>query len=160
MASPANPVASTMARGIIDSLVSGGRAGAPIPQPSGARPPEMASSMLGSQIAELRQADPDAIKRALNEIKKQIVQLIPQAAFTIPGMNKHLPNLLKTVDSALQEIEKASNILGAVGGAGNGMGGPGPGGGTGPGAMGGVNPIQSSMANPSPAQPAAGTFPF
>lgn len=148
-----------MARGIIDQLVGGGRAGAPLPQASGARPPEMAASMLSQNIAELRQADPQAIQRSLTEIKKLIVQLIPQAAFTIPGMNKHLPNLLKTVDSALQESEKAANTLGAVTGGNMGMGGSPGGGGQGP----EVNPLQSSIANPANSvgqQPAAGTFPF
>lgn len=156
----ANPVAGTLARGIIDQLVSGGRAGSPIPQPSGAQQPEMAHQMLSSQLAELRQADPKAIQRALTEIKKMIVQIIPQAAFTIPEMNKHLPNLLKTVDSALQAVEKAANTMAAVEGSGSaktGMGGVGGGGGP------EVNPIQSSIANPmvgAGQQPAAGTFPF
>jgi len=154
MATPANPVAGTLARGIIDQLVGGGRAGAPIPQPSGVQQPEMARSMLSTQLSELRQADPKAIQRMLTDIKKMIVQIIPQAAFTIPEMNKHLPNLLKTVDSALQAVEKATNTMAAVEGS-AGAGGPG-------GAP-GVNPIQSSIANPSVGvgqQPAAGTFPF
>lgn len=142
----AGPVTGNLARGIIDQLVGGGRAGSPLPQPSGSRPPEMASSMLNSQLSELRQADPQAVQRALTEMKKQIVQLIPQVAFTIPGMNKHLPNLLKTVEAALKEVEQAANTMAATGGQ-----------------QPQANPIQSSIARPTDgagSQPAAGSFPF
>lgn len=139
MGAAANPAAGLMARSIIDQLVSKGRAGSPVPQPTGTEAPDQTKQMLGAQLSELRQADPQAVQRALQQMKKQIVDLIPQVAFTIPGMNKHLPNLLKTVEAALKEVEQASNTMAAV------------------------NPIQSSMANPSNGvgqQPQGGGFPF
>ena len=136
-------MAGMMARNIIDQLVSKGRSGTPIPQPTGTQAPEMGKQMLGQELAEMRQADPQAVQRALIDMKKQIVQLIPQVAFTIPGMNKHLPNLLKTVEAALKEVEQASNTMAAAGGQ--------------------AGPIQSSMASPTEGagqQPMGGGFPF
>lgn len=136
MATPGNPVAALMARSIVDSLAAKNRPGSPAPQPSGTQDREMGQQMLGSQLSELRQADPQGVQRSLQQIKKTVVDMIPQVAFSIPGMNKHLPNLLKTVEAAIKEVEQASGALSAVAG-------PGVPGGSSP-----MNPLQSSVARP------------
>jgi hypothetical protein len=97
------------------------------------QPPDQLGNVLSGKLAELRQADPQAITRILQGIKRSVVDLIPQVAFTIPGMNKHLPNLLKTVEAALKEVEQAANTQQTVE----------------------RNPIQASIAQP-PTEPQPG----
>lgn len=121
-----------MARQIVDGLSAKGQN----PQaqgPSGAQPPEMAQQVLGQRMAELQGADPQMGMKKLNQMKQDVVQLIPQYAFRVPGMSKHLSALLKALDGALKEMETASSTQGAVSKLGSSMasnnepGMPGPG---------------------------------
>lgn len=127
MGSPGNPAASMMARSIIDNLASRGSSPTQGGSPSGAAP-EMAGDVLSQRMSELQGADPQMVGKKLNQMKQEVVQLIPQIAFRIPGMSKHLSGLLKSLDGALKEIEQANSTQGAVQK---------------------VNPIGSSMASPT-----------
>jgi len=116
MATPPNPVAGTMARSIIDSLANKGAS--PMQQGGitggAAQDPNMVSELLASRMAELGGADPKSVQRAMMQMKQQVATLIPQLAFRIPGVTKHLSSLFSNIDKVLEEIDKASQTQNAV----------------------------------------------
>jgi hypothetical protein len=67
----------------------------------------MAQNALSGRLNELQGADPGAILRKFTEMKQEVVQLIPQVAFTLPGVSKHMSNLWKALDGAIKEAEQA-----------------------------------------------------
>lgn len=148
MATPPSPIAGGMARSIIDSLSAKGAS----PMQSGgitggsAQDPSMVAQILQSRMSELGAADPQAVKRVMMEIKQKVATLIPQLAFRIPGVTKHLSTLFSTIDKVLEEIEKASATQNAVGNTplGGGIASPNP---QSPeGAGGGGNPMGQAPA--------------
>lgn len=106
MATSGNPAIAQMARSVIDGLSKRG-AGPSTMGGSGGIAPEMAQQALASRMNELQGADPGAILRKFTEMKQEVVQLIPQVAFTIPGVSKHMTNLWKALDGAIKEAEQA-----------------------------------------------------
>src|SRR5271165_1188494 len=110
MAAPPNPIAGGMSRAIIDTLA--GRGASPMQQGGitggQAQDPQNISQVLSSRMAELGGADPKAVQRIMMEIKQKVATLIPQLAFRIPGVSKHLSSLFTNIDKILEEIEKAS----------------------------------------------------
>lgn len=106
MASMPNPAASALSRSIIDGLANKNQSQAP--SPMGGQSPEGAGDMLSQRMAELGGADPGMVLRKLTQMKQEVIALIPQLAMKIPGMSKHLPTLLKSIDGAIDEIGKAS----------------------------------------------------
>ena len=101
-----NPVAGQMARSIIDSLSSRGQPPSAGGGPAGANP-DAASQSLSSQMSELGGADPQNLAKTLEKIKRSIVDLIPQTAFRVPGVSKHLTPMLKAIDGAIKEAQQA-----------------------------------------------------
>lgn len=114
MGTPANPMASLMARNIIEGLASRGQNPQGSPGPSGADP-DTAGTVLSERMSELQGADPGMIMRKLQQMKKETVELLPQIAFRIPGMSKHLSGLLKSLDGAIKEVEQALSTKNTVG---------------------------------------------
>lgn len=111
------PVGGGIARKIIESLNS--RGVSPQQQgPSGANP-EAASDSLGQQMSQLRGADPGMLARTFSEMKKQIVQALPQVAFVVPAATKHLGKMLEGCNGFLKEIEAAANTEATVSKGGN-----------------------------------------
>lgn len=101
-----NPALAQMARGIIDNLTQRGAGPSTQGGPSNAAP-EMAQQALASRLNELQGADPTAILRKLTQMKQDVVQLIPQVAFTLPNVSKHLSKLWTALDGAIKEAEQA-----------------------------------------------------
>jgi len=95
-----------MARNVIDSLSKRG-AGPSTQGGAGGAAPEMAEQALSSRLNELQGADPGAVLRKFTQMKQEVVQLIPQVAFTLPGVSKHMTNLWKALDGAIKEAEQA-----------------------------------------------------
>lgn len=111
------PVGGGIARKIIESLNARGVS----PQgqgPSGANP-EAAGDSLSKSMSELRGADPGMLKRTFDEMKKQIVQALPQVAFVVPAATKHLGKMLEGCNGFLKEIETAANTEATVSKGGN-----------------------------------------
>lgn len=113
MGSPANPASSMMARQIIQSLASRGAGPSTMGGPQGAAP-QQASDQLGQKLNELQGADPNAIMSKLNEMKKQLIDMIPHVAFTLPGVSKHISSMWKALDGAIKEAEQATSTEKAV----------------------------------------------
>jgi hypothetical protein len=101
-------MAGMMSRGIIDMLSKRGQP--PSQQPgggvSGAQPAEAGANTLGARMAELGGSDPGALVKSLEQMKKNVVDLIPQTAFRLPGVTKHLVPLLKALDGAIKEAQQ------------------------------------------------------
>ena len=102
-----NPATAQMARQLIDSLSKRGAGPSQSGGPSGTGTPEMAQQALGSRMNELQGADPQAILRLFTDMKKQVVEIIPHVAFSLPGVSKHMTNLWKALDGAIKEAEQA-----------------------------------------------------
>ena len=156
----ANPdLAQMMARQLIGKLAGGGGApaapggpGGPMPPspgmlgaggppgPGGGPPPPGPNSppttpaglQLSQQLAELQNADPDAMVKSLTSIKSAAVSLYTRAVFTVPGVSRNLAQVVKYLDNSIQEAEKAAATTAAAG------------------------PIANNAAIPNPAQSAGG----
>lgn len=62
---------------------------------------------VGSELADIQGADPQAIKGLLMQLKQQLVALIPHTAFRIPGISKHISKALDNINAAMGEADKA-----------------------------------------------------
>ena len=106
MSSVGNPAVAQMARSLIDSLTKRGAGPSTMGGPSGSSP-DMAQQALSGRLNELQGSDPTAILRKLTEMKQETVQLIPQVAYSLPGVAKHMTNLWKSLEGAIKEAEQA-----------------------------------------------------
>ena len=143
MATTPNPaLAQMMARQLISKIAGGGAAGG-APATSGgpmaanpamtgqagpgaaagassgpgpnSPPTTPAGLQLSQQLAELQGADPDAMVKSLTSIKSVAVSLYTRAAFTLPGVTRNLAQVVKYLDNAIQEAEKAAATTAAAG---------------------------------------------
>ena len=113
MASMGNPVVGGLSRQILDALMKRGAGPSTSGGPTGAAP-EMASGALSSQLSQLQSADPGAVHKKLMAMKQDTVDLLPQIAFSLPGVSKHLASLLKALDGAIKESEQAASTQKSV----------------------------------------------
>ena len=77
--------------------------------------PEAGVSVLPA-TRELQAANPEYALQLVQEVKKQIVNLIPTLAFKAPGAVRALSSTFKGLDAALKELQQAQATLQAVGG--------------------------------------------
>jgi hypothetical protein len=70
---------------------------------------------LSQQLAELQGADPDAMVKSLTQMKSMAMQHVTRAAFTMPSVTRNLFNVVKYLDNAIQEAEKAAATTAAAG---------------------------------------------
>lgn len=135
-----NPaLAAMMARQLIGKLAGGAPQGpgGPLPPPPGLvgqggpgagpdaggpqqpgpdSPPTVPAGLqLSQQLAELQGADPDAMVKSLTGMKSMGVSLYTRAAFTMPGVTRNLAQVVKYLDNAIQEAEKAAATTAAAG---------------------------------------------
>lgn len=104
-AGPAGP-SPVMARQLIQAIAAQGPQGA-----QGAAGPDagdMAGQQLSGQFAELQNADPQFMLRALQHIKGMQVSLYPRAAFQIPEAARHIAQAQKSIDAAIKAMEQAA----------------------------------------------------
>lgn len=124
-----NPaLAQMMARQLIGKLAGGAPGGpsGPLPPPPGmtgtggspgpgSPPTTPAGLQLSQQFAELQGADPDAMVKSLTSVKSMVVQQYTRAAFTMAGVSRNLAQVVKYLDNAIQEAEKAAAATAAAG---------------------------------------------
>lgn len=104
-----------------------GAGGPPGGDPSAGGPPSTPAGLqLSQQLAELQNADPDAIIKALTSMKGMGVSLYTRAAFTLPGVTRNLAQVIKYLDNCIQEAEKAAATTAAAGPIANNSGIPNP----------------------------------
>jgi len=154
-----NPaLAQMMARQLIGKLAGGAPAGpgGPMPPPPGMTgqggppgpggpggpPPTPAGLQLSQQLAELQNADPDAMIKSLTSMKSMAVQQYTRAAFTMPGVTRNLAQVVKYLDNSIQEAEKAAATTAAAGPIANNAAIPNPAG------QNGSAPVAGMMSQP------------
>jgi hypothetical protein len=159
-----NPaLAQMMARQLISKIAGGGGApggggppagpGGPMPPPpgmtgqagpgaggppGGGPPSTPAGLQLSQQLAELQNADPDAMIKSLTSMKQMGVSLYTRAAFTLPGVTRNLAQVIKYLDNSIQEAEKAAATTAAAGPVANNAAIPNPAGQNGSAPVGGL----------------------
>jgi hypothetical protein len=95
---------------MLKSQAGGGAAGGATGTPG-------ASESLGPAVRELQGADPEYAMKLVNSMKKDIVNnLIPMLAFRAPAASRAIASVLKGLDTAINELQKAQATMNAVGG--------------------------------------------
>jgi hypothetical protein len=61
-------------------------------------------------------ADPGYALKLVNELKKQIADMIPTLAFKAPAASRALVSTFKGLDAAIKELQQAQATMNAVGG--------------------------------------------
>jgi len=69
----------------------------------------------GTAVRELQQSDPDYALKTVNELKKQIADLIPVLAFRAPAASRNLVSCFRGLDGAIKELQQAQATKNAVG---------------------------------------------
>lgn len=100
-----------MARNLIAKFA--GQNPSPMPQ-QGAPQPSPAGAQISQQLAELQGADPEAMMKALTQVKAILVSLYPRAAFSMPDVARELAQGEKYISNAISKAEKAAATAQAV----------------------------------------------
>ena len=110
------PLAQMMARQLISRMAGaqGGPQGPPSGPPQGGPAPSPAGVQLSQQLSELQGADPDAMLKAITQVKGIIISLYPQAAMKVPGVARNLAQAVKYLDNAIADAEKAAATIQSV----------------------------------------------
>lgn len=103
------PLAQMMARKLI------GQFGGQGPSPAAPDQGSQAGPQVAQQLSELQGADPESMMKALSQVKSIVVSLFPKAAFSLPGVSRHLAQVIKYLDNAIGEAEKGAATAQAVG---------------------------------------------
>lgn len=74
-----------------------------------------ADAGVGPAARELQGADPEYALKLVNELKKQIADLIPSLAFRAPAASRNLVSCFKGLDGAIKELQQAQATKNAVG---------------------------------------------
>jgi hypothetical protein len=75
-----------------------------------------AEESLGPATRELQGADPEYALKLVNNLKKQIADMIPTLAFKAPAASRALVSTFKGLDAAIKELQQAQATMNAVGG--------------------------------------------
>jgi hypothetical protein len=75
-----------------------------------------AEESVGPASRELQGADPEYALKLINQLKKQIADMIPTLAFRAPAASRALVSTFKGLDVAIKELQQAQATLSAVGG--------------------------------------------
>jgi hypothetical protein len=75
-----------------------------------------ADESLGPATRELQGADPDYALKLVNNLKKQIADMIPTLSFRAPAASRALASTFKGLDTAIKELQQAQATMNAVGG--------------------------------------------
>lgn len=106
MASVPNPMAALAARQLISRL---GGAGGPVGQQAGGPQPD---AILQQQMSQLRGSNPQSILRQLQQMRRIASVMVPFTAEAVPGVAKNMMQVLRGLDGAIKEAEKASSLVG------------------------------------------------
>jgi hypothetical protein len=106
-----------MAAGInpamIAQLLKGGAGGQATPQPGGGGGGD---ESLAPATREMGANDPTYALKLINNLKKQIADMIPTLAFRAPAASRALVSTFKGFDTAIKELTEAMKTMQAVGG--------------------------------------------
>jgi hypothetical protein len=91
---------------------AGGGAGAPMPGAPGPAPDESTDPAT----REMAGADSGYALKLINNLKKQIADLLPTLAFKAPAASRALMSSFKGIDTAIKELQQAQATENAVGG--------------------------------------------
>ena len=72
---------------------------------------------VGPAMQQLQGADPEYALKLINNIKKQIADMIPTLAFRAPAAARNLVSCFKGLDGSIKELQQAQQTKQAVGGA-------------------------------------------
>jgi hypothetical protein len=75
-----------------------------------------AEESVGPASRELQGADPEYALKMVNQLKKQIAEMLPSLAFRAPAASRALMSTFKGLDAAIKELQQAQATLNAVGG--------------------------------------------
>lgn len=107
MASVPNPMAALAARQLISRL---GGAGGPAGQSGGGGP--QPDDILQQQMSQLRGSNPQSVLRQLQQMRRIASVMVPFTAEAVPGVAKNMMQVLRGLDGAIKEAEKASSLVG------------------------------------------------
>jgi hypothetical protein len=109
------PLGSALAQQVVRSLAARQQQGAGGPGGQGGPGGNDVGQQVSAQLSDLQGADPKAIVALLHQMKAQMVALIPQTAFRIPGVTRHLSKAMQDIDGALKEAQQALQASSTVG---------------------------------------------
>ena len=75
-----------------------------------------AGEAVGPAMRELQGSDPGYTLKVINQLKKQIADMIPTLAFRAPAASRALLSTFKGIDAAIKELQQAQATQNAVGG--------------------------------------------
>jgi len=121
----ANPIQSAMAQMLMQKLAGQGGGGSPSPGmmamgagappggamaagPTGSPQDAMAAAAFQRELSSLRQADPMAMAKTVQQLRQQVTQMISQAGMSIPGVSRALAKCLQPLDAAFKEAQTAA----------------------------------------------------
>lgn len=84
--------------------------------PGGATGAPGAEESVGPASRELQSADPEYALKKVNQLKKDIAEMLPVLAFRAPAASRALMSTFKGLDAAIKELQQANATLQAVGG--------------------------------------------
>jgi|SRR5271157_227245 len=70
---------------------------------------------VGPASRQLQSSDPGYVLKQVNDLKKQIADLIPSLAFSAPAASRNLVSCFKGLDGAIKELQQAQATKNAVG---------------------------------------------
>jgi len=118
MGTAANPLAQFLQAAMLRKAMAGGGAspmgpqGGPAMGPSGAPSATTpAGQQFASQMSELQGADPGMILNQLKQIRTVFARMLPFTIERLPGVATNVASLLRPLDGAIKEAEKAQQTL-------------------------------------------------
>ena len=94
------------------ALAGGGPQGGPAAAgPSGSPADASANAGFGRELSSLRQADPMALMKALQQMRQQITMVISQSGSSIPGVGRAMAKMLQPIDAAIKEAQQAAATM-------------------------------------------------
>ena|ERR1700733_4433731 len=126
-----NPLQSAAASMLMSRLAGAGGGGAPTPGalalgsggptggpaaagPSGSPADASANAGFGRELSSLRQADPMAMAKTIQQLRAQVTALISQAGSSIPGVSRAIAKCLQPIDAAIKEAQTAAATMQAA----------------------------------------------
>jgi len=79
--------------------------------PAGSPGDAAANAGFGRELSSLRQADPMALAKTIQQIRQQIAQLISQSGMSLPGVGRSLAKTLQGLDAAIKEAQTGAATM-------------------------------------------------
>lgn len=109
-----SPMASMMARQMINRLAQQGPSAQGPQGPPGAPPQDNAGQQIGAQLSELQGADPQSTMKLLTQIKQQLVIIYMRSAFPLPEVAREVAKAQTSIDKAIDAATKGAGAVNAI----------------------------------------------